>query len=139
MSVKKEYPAGDLTVVWKPELCAHAAECVKGLPNVFKPDDKPWIQTAGASTADLKATIDKCPSGALSYYMASNVGATSSVPEQVPVTVIAGGPLIVEQSVAVTLADGSVIERKKKCSFCRCGASANKPFCDGAHRNISFE
>ena len=40
---KKEYSNGELTVVWKPDLCIHAAECVKGLPQVFDPNKKPWV------------------------------------------------------------------------------------------------
>ena len=61
----KEYKKEDIKVVWNQEKCIHAAECVKGLPNVFKPQEKPWINVENASKEELIQTISKCPSGAL--------------------------------------------------------------------------
>ncbi|MGK0487173.1 MAG: putative Fe-S cluster protein YjdI, partial [Candidatus Endobugula sp.] len=67
--IVKEYSNGELTVVWKPAKCIHASECVKALPEVYNPDEKPWIKAENASTQALKDQIAKCPSGALSYKM----------------------------------------------------------------------
>ncbi len=64
----KEYTNGEVTIVWKQELCAHSGICVRGLPNVFKPKEKPWIHPHTSTTDDLVAQIKKCPSGALSFY-----------------------------------------------------------------------
>jgi len=66
--LKKEYTNGEITIVWKPTKCQHAGECVRNLPNVYKPKEKPWIQIENATTEELKAQINKCPSGALSFY-----------------------------------------------------------------------
>ena len=66
--IVKEYSNGELTVVWKPQKCIHAGECVKALPEVYNPKEKPWIKAENASTQALKDQIAKCPSGALSYY-----------------------------------------------------------------------
>jgi len=52
------------------------------------------------------------------------------------------GPLLVEGSIELVDATGKVYQldsSKPAFAFCRCGASANKPFCDGAHRNCNFE
>lgn len=67
MAEEKEYTNGEITVVWKPDICEHSANCVRGLPQVFKPGEKPWIRVENASTQEIKNTIDTCPSGALSY------------------------------------------------------------------------
>lgn len=67
--MKKEYSNGELTVVWKPGLCIHAGECVKRLPTVYKPKEKPWISIENAGTDALIKQINACPSGALSYYL----------------------------------------------------------------------
>jgi uncharacterized Fe-S cluster protein YjdI len=64
----KEYSNGDVTVVWNSHKCKHAAECVKNSPNVFRPKERPWIDVSDASSSELMSTIDKCPSGALTYY-----------------------------------------------------------------------
>jgi uncharacterized Fe-S cluster protein YjdI len=64
----KEYINGELTIVWKPELCKHAGVCVRMLPKVYKPKEKPWITIENDSTEELKDQVSKCPSGALSYY-----------------------------------------------------------------------
>lgn len=66
---KKEYTNGELTVVWQAKKCIHAGVCVKTLPKVYKPKERPWIDISQASTQELKAQIEQCPSGALSYYM----------------------------------------------------------------------
>jgi len=63
----KEYTSPDLTIIWKQELCIHAAECVKGLPKVFNPDKRPWVDINAAECDELVQTIDNCPSGALTY------------------------------------------------------------------------
>ncbi len=57
----------------------------------------------------------------------------------VKVTVLNNGPLKVEGGVDLVWADGTPIPAKKETVFlCRCGASVNKPFCDGAHSRIGF-
>lgn len=62
-----KYSNNDIVVLWKPKKCIHAAECVKRLPKVYRPNEKPWITIENASTEELKNQIDTCPSGALSY------------------------------------------------------------------------
>ena len=63
-----EYTNGEITIIWKPKLCQHAGICVKSLPNVYKPKEKPWISPENSTTDKIIATVEKCPSGALSYY-----------------------------------------------------------------------
>ncbi|MCB0737227.1 MAG: (4Fe-4S)-binding protein [Bacteroidetes bacterium] len=65
--MSKEYSNGEITVVWQPTLCKHAAVCVKTLPNVYKPKEKPWINVNNATSQELREQINNCPSGALSY------------------------------------------------------------------------
>lgn len=62
-----EYTNGEITILWKPELCTHAGVCVRTLPNVYRVKERPWIKIENATTEELKAQIDKCPSAALSY------------------------------------------------------------------------
>ena len=69
MSKAKNYSNGEVTIVWNPDICIHSGICVRGLPNVFQPKDKPWIKIDQASTAELVSQVKKCPSGALSYFM----------------------------------------------------------------------
>lgn len=72
MEVVKEYTNGVLTIVWKPKLCIHSGICTKTLPNVYHPKERPWIQIENATTEELIAQINKCPSGALSYKLNVN-------------------------------------------------------------------
>jgi len=65
--ITKKYDNGEVTVVWKPDLCIHSARCVKGLPGVFNTAAKPWINVAGADTEAIINQVNQCPSGALSY------------------------------------------------------------------------
>ena len=67
MSKIVNYSNDEITIVWNPQICTHAAECVKRLPKVYKPKERPWITIENATTIELKEQISACPSGALSY------------------------------------------------------------------------
>ncbi len=60
------YTKDDIKVIWKPRLCIHSGNCARGLPSVFKPREKPWVDTDGASKEDIIRQVGECPSGALS-------------------------------------------------------------------------
>ena len=64
-----EYTNGELTVVWQPKLCTHSGICVRMLPQVYNPKERPWCKPESAPTEELKNQIENCPSGALSYEM----------------------------------------------------------------------
>ncbi len=61
---------------------------------------------------------------------------------EVKINVRDNGPFLVEGAVKVTDADGNefpVDPSKPAIALCRCGESANRPFCDGAHNKCGFE
>lgn len=61
------YSKGDFAILWKPHLCTHAGICVKMLPQVYDPTERPWVKPENASVEELKNQIDRCPSGVSSY------------------------------------------------------------------------
>lgn len=61
-----EYTNRDVTIIWKPELCAHAGICVKILPKVYNPKNRPWIKPENATSNEIIKQVNQCPSGALS-------------------------------------------------------------------------
>ncbi len=67
MNKVKEYKKEDLTVFWEPAKCIHSEKCWRGLPDVFNPKERPWINVDGASKDSIISQVKKCPSGALSY------------------------------------------------------------------------
>lgn len=67
-NLKKEYTNGEVTVVWQSGKCSHSGNCVRNNPDVFQPKEKPWIKIDGSSTDKIIETVQKCPSGALTFY-----------------------------------------------------------------------
>jgi hypothetical protein len=80
--------------------------------------------------------VSACPSGALSYRL--NDSGTAAVQTSTEVEVTANGPLLVKGGCLVKHPDGRTEVRETVSAFCRCGASANKPYCDGSHRKSGF-
>ena len=137
--IKKEYTNGDLTVVWKPRLCIHSEICVKTLPEVYKPEEKPWIQAENATVEQLISQIEKCPSAALTFYRKNeSENKSDTMHEDTKVEVMVNGPLLVHGNLEIKGGDGQVETKKRTTAFCRCGASSNKPYCDGEHNKIGF-
>lgn len=136
----KEYESEALTVIWKPEQCIHSEKCFRGLPGVFDPKSRPWVNVDGADDKAIQKQIDQCPSGALSYRLknAAESGEENIVDEQI-VEVAKDGPLMVYGNLSVKNHDGSTTSKHRVTAFCRCGASSNKPYCDGSHKKIDFK
>jgi len=132
----KKYSKDELTILWEPKKCIHAAVCVKELPGVYDPNSKPWIKPENASVDQLKAQIDKCPSGALSYELSNGTQQKESMSTKVEL--MKNGPLLVKGTIEVKSHDGTVETKEKMAAFCRCGASQNKPYCDGSHKDAGF-
>ena len=137
-NIIKKYSNGEITVVWEPKKCIHAGVCVKMLPKVYDPKAKPWIKIDNASTEELKAQVSECPSGALSYFMNGENNKESSVLET-KVEVRSNGPLLVYGTLRVSDNEGNIELKNKTTAFCRCGASHNKPYCDGSHMKVEFK
>ncbi len=133
----KEYSNDDITVVWQSSKCSHSAVCVKSLKAVFNPKTRPWINLEGSDNETIAKTVRQCPSGAIS--LAGDAPANDVVDEAsaVAVQIFKGGPLRVKGKVEMTLADGSKVSVSNP-TLCRCGASVNKPYCDGSHNAIDW-
>ena len=60
-------------------------------------------------------------------------------PATLTVAPIKDGPLMLGGPMEIIAGSGRRIRTTEKAFLCRCGASANKPFCDGRHKEIGFE
>ena len=105
----------------------------------IQPKARPWINAEGASTEAIAKQIDKCPSGALSYYYNNEQKGEVKVEQETIVEMSPNGPLMVYGNLTIKDAEGNETKKHKVTAFCRCGASSNKPYCDGAHKKIGFE
>ncbi len=141
-----KYTNNEVTVVWKPKACIHSTICWKGLIEVFNPKEKPWVKINGATTAKIIEQVRKCPSGALSYYLnaelAADEPADKVVAESVQfmkVEVTPNGPYLIKTECLIVHTDGWEETKTGTVALCRCGASSNKPYCDGSHRKVGFQ
>ncbi len=115
-------------------ICQHAGFCSNKISNVWKmvPDSE-----STTVKTQLAGMVGNCPSGALTYRLA---GATHDLePDLAPgVTVADDGALLLTGGVPVDRADGQPFETRNRVALCRCGASQNKPLCDGSHAKVGF-
>jgi len=134
----KKYANDELEVSWKPATCVHSKQCWKELIQVFNPQNRPWINMEGATTERIKKQVDACPSGAISYKHKTQ-SKNKIMGSKIKINAMENGPLLVEGILEVTRPDGSLDNKEHTTAFCRCGASTNKPYCDGKHKKIDFK
>lgn len=139
--ITKKYTNGEVTIVWKPARCIHSQKCFNGLPAVFDPAKRPWVDANGSDTNHIISQVSKCPSAALSFYLNSEGEKTADDIVEIDTVVEAkpNGPLFVYGNISIKKADGSTEKRTDVTAFCRCGNSGNKPFCDGSHLKAEFK
>lgn len=134
--MEREYEGERLTVLYEPKRCLHAAECVKALPDVFDPDARPWVDPEAAEAEAVAEAVHRCPTGALRYRRHDG-GPEEPVPEP-SVRVVPDGPLHLRGAIRLLDHEGRERWSGTRVALCRCGASANKPFCDNTHLEVGF-
>ena len=143
MSVKKKiqrYENDEIVVQYDPNVCEHAAECVKGNSDVFNVKNRPWVNVNGANADEIERVIKRCPTGALTFERKGEApkAEATEAPAMV-MTLVPNGPIRVSGKFIVQDDKGEVLAEMEKASLCRCGHSANKPFCDGSHKRESWQ
>ncbi|RYC70344.1 MULTISPECIES: (4Fe-4S)-binding protein [Spirosoma] len=136
--ITKTYTNGDITIVWKPSVCIHSKLCWTQLIEVFNPRARPWVTMDGAPTARIAEQVDRCPSKALSYFRNEEAIQPDQIQAESVVEPLPNGPLLVYGNLRVKDASGHETQKNKVTAFCRCGASSNKPYCDGSHVKAGF-
>jgi CDGSH-type Zn-finger protein/uncharacterized Fe-S cluster protein YjdI len=128
-----EYIEGKrLTLVYEGKRCIHARFCVTGAPGVFLANIKgPWIQPDGIDSERLVEIAHACPSGAIRYQRRDGEPDESAAPVNL-LAVREAGPYAVRGELTIA----GVAEHRA--TLCRCGASKNKPYCDGSHHEVAF-
>jgi CDGSH-type Zn-finger protein len=130
-----DYAGRRITIHDNRSVCAHIGHCTDRSPEVFQLKREPWIDPDGAPAEPTIATIKMCPSGALSYSIGRALQrAESDVP---CVTILKDGPYFVTGG-ALLKFDPAPLAADHY-TLCRCGASKNKPYCDGSHWNAGFK
>lgn len=132
----QDYVGKDITIHDNRRLCAHAGECTSRLASVWRMGEKPWIDPDGAAVDAIIEVIGKCPSGALSYSIDGQHAGEDGADECI--SICANGPYQVTGSIALNDPSRDADAPTGKYTLCRCGASKNKPFCDGSHWEIEF-
>ena len=134
---RDDYRGKNITIHDNRAICAHAGRCTDGLASVFKYGSEPWIDPDGAQMQAIIETIQACPSGALSY---SIDGVDDRDPRPEPgITVTKNGPYEVVGGVQLSDQPSHQGVSTGHYTLCRCGASKNKPFCDGTHWDVGFK
>ncbi|MEM7131588.1 MAG: CDGSH iron-sulfur domain-containing protein [Chloroflexota bacterium] len=129
---KARYKGQAISITFDGTRCIHARRCVLGQPDVFQANAKgPWIKPDNASAEELAALAHNCPSGAITYQRHDD-GMQESAPPVNTIRIIENGPLAVHAEIDL----GGTEENRA--TLCRCGASKNKPYCDGSHHAIEF-
>jgi CDGSH-type Zn-finger protein len=129
-----ELGTNGITVRDDRSICVHAGFCGNRHTNV-------WKQSKDMSDSTVRLAVinevEKCPSGALTYRFEGD-DADTEPDYSLQVGVIDDGPLWVAGGIPVTTSDGVELETRNRVTLCRCGASDNKPLCDGSHKEAGF-
>jgi CDGSH-type Zn-finger protein/uncharacterized Fe-S cluster protein YjdI len=124
----------DLTLIYEGKKCIHSRFCVTWGPKVFIANVKgPWINPDAMPTDALTEIAHVCVSGAIRYQRKD--GKPDEAPPPVNlVSVREGGPYAIRADIRLDGAPPS----NYRYTLCRCGASKNKPYCDGSHHEVNF-
>lgn len=123
-----------IQIIYRGKLCIHSRFCVTGAPNVFLANVQgPWIHPDDMDVEELAAVARECPSGAIQYRRKDGASEESKPPVNL-IRTLQSGPNTFRGDLRI---DGEPIGNRA--TLCRCGASKNKPYCDGSHHDIHFD
>lgn len=130
----EEVEAEKLTLIYEGKRCIHARHCVTWGPQVFLANvEGPWIHPEAMDAERVAEIAHLCPSGAIRYRR------KDGRPDESPPLV----NLVAVREAGPYAFRGDLRLRGELAGFratlCRCGASKNKPFCDGSHHDLPFD
>jgi CDGSH-type Zn-finger protein/uncharacterized Fe-S cluster protein YjdI len=123
-----------LDIHYKGKLCIHSRYCVTQAPKVFlanTPGD--WIYPDEMDVEELAGVARNCTSGAIQYVRKDGAPNEMTPPVNL-IRTLEGGPNAFRGDLRI---DGQAIGYRA--TLCRCGASKNKPYCDGSHHDVHFD
>ena len=125
----------DVTVIFEGRRCVHSRNCVLSHPEVFVPNVKgDWIFPDAAPAEEVIRIGQNCPSGAIRVLRNSGAVGSDAPPVVNTVRIRENGPLAIEAELLIR----GEPQAAPRATLCRCGASKNKPFCDGSHAAAGF-
>ena len=128
-----EIEGKDLTLLFDSRKCIHSRFCVTWAPNVFLANVQgPWIHPDAMEVERLVEIAHVCPSGAIRYRRKDGKP-DEAAPLVNLVAIRENGPYAVRADMQLNGERGVF-----RATLCRCGASKNKPFCDGSHNEVKF-
>jgi len=128
-----EIDGAKLTLLYEGSKCIHARHCVTGAPKVFIANiEGPWINPDSMDVELLAGIAHVCPSGAIRYRRKDGRPDETAPPVNL-IAIREAGPYAVRADIRL---DGRGVGFRA--TLCRCGASKNKPFCDGSHHEVKF-
>jgi len=129
----EEVASKDLLLRYEGKRCIHARICVLSQPRVFLANVQgPWLHPEATSAEALAEVAHACPSGAITYRRLDG-GPEESAPRVNLLRVRENGPLAVHAELVLAGSKDGF-----RATLCRCGASQNKPYCDGSHNAVAF-
>ena len=130
----EEIEGKDLTLIYEGKRCIHSRFCVTWAPTVFLANVQgPWIHPDTIDVERLAEVAHVCPSGAIRYRRKDGRPNESAPPVNLA-AVREGGPYAFRGDLKINGEPAGY-----RLTLCRCGASKNKPFCDGSHHDIGFD
>jgi CDGSH-type Zn-finger protein/uncharacterized Fe-S cluster protein YjdI len=133
----RNYTGEKIDVSYEAGRCIHVAECIKRLHAVFDTGRRPWVLPDAASPDSVATTVITCPSGAL-HYKRKDGGEVEPIEEHNTIRLTKNGPLYLRGDFTIVNGAGELVVKDTRAALCRCGGSANKPFCDNTHKAIGF-
>lgn len=123
----------DITIRFDTRRCIHSRHCVLGAPRVFLANvDGPWLHPEEETVEKCVEIAHACPSGAITYER--HDGGLPEAPPQVNVLQVReNGPYAIHAEISLKGHESGF-----RATLCRCGKSANKPYCDNSHRKAGF-
>ncbi len=131
------YPGERATVSWHNRLCIHIGECGRAQGELFVGGRKPWCQPDLVADDEVAEVVSRCPTGALTADFADGTRREAAAAENT-VNVAYNGPLFLRGDLQIDGAPDSAPGLRFRAALCRCGKSANKPFCDNSHEEADF-
>ena len=133
---QQQYPGNEIDVTWDGRLCIHISECGNAKGDLFVMGRDPWCTPDISSKENVREIVERCPTGALSYV--DKEGKPEEPAAENSVVVSCNGPLFISGDLELEGAPQDMPGVQFRVALCRCGASANKPFCDNSHQKAGF-